>query len=352
MFIVLPFKRSFLHRQQQRPHAKMACVSQEYFNQHALHVRVGVTESVIEKMQTQIRALGEPGGGWSSHVPNSLTSISDKVNYLCMVVAIDYRHWGYDGVLRVGHAVAKKDFYVDVPNLGRCRGSQAMVEMLKAAGEGNISWYNSAWLSEIANKGVLRRVLTGIDASGAEMEIPDFEGRYQILLEISAAQQSSNMCFYSLFTSCGGRIWGPDGAIAALCSLHRRYNDVGSFHGSTVPLMKLAQLTIIAVASVAPDLFLVDELSQLTICPDYQVPKALRHIGALSYSDALAECIKRGILLERDGSMEVEVRLGSVIAAELLRKALGLSTGSMDFALWKIGRESIAPHHLCETCMY
>lgn len=322
------------------------------FNKASKHVKISITDATVNRMRDVLISLPKNKEGWSSHIPSTVTSDSERVNYISMVIAIDYRHWGFEGNLICGDPVQKKDFFARIQGLGKVRGSMAMVEMLKSAGEHGIPWHTHEWLSEAKNKSALKDVLTGVDQNDSSMVIPDFETRFRILEEIANSLHSRQLSFHSLFASCSGKIQGPGGALARLIELNSRYNDLNLFGGQWVPLLKLAQLTIIAVASVSPSLFYRDQMDTLTICPDYQVPKALKSIHALSYAERLEKLISGNILLESGGDEEVEIRLGSVLAARAIQLSLGISASDLDFALWKVGRESSENHHLCETIMY
>eukprot|EP00658_Telonema_sp_P-2_P068846 TRINITY_DN57843_c0_g1_i1.p1 TRINITY_DN57843_c0_g1~~TRINITY_DN57843_c0_g1_i1.p1 ORF type:complete len:188 (-),score=21.18 TRINITY_DN57843_c0_g1_i1:258-821(-) len=142
-----------------------------------------------------------------------------------------------------------------------------------------------------------------------------------------------------------------------LIDLHPRFQDFGEFpvgSGTMVPLLKLSKLTVISLQAAFPAMFPhTSQLELLSVCPDYQVPRALRELGVLIYSPSLANSIDTRVALAPGGIEEVEIRLGCMIAAEALRRSMGASVSTIDFVLWSYGRAGCKlPHHYCVTQMY
>ena len=122
------------------------------------------------------------------------------------------------------------------------------------------------------------------------------------------------------------------------------YRDVAKYRGFEVPLFKRAQITV-------ADLHLglsgegwghFEDLHQLTMFADNQVPHVLRVNGILHYSEHLASLIESGVYLERDSSEEVEIRACGLHAVDLIVDRLaekGVDTTAMavDNYLWDIG---------------
>ncbi|XQJ31629.1 Protein of unknown function (DUF2419), putative [Leishmania guyanensis] len=127
--------------------------------------------------------------------------------------------------------------------------------------------------------------------------------------------------------------------------------------------------------------------AKLSICCDYQIPKALRAAGLLLYDDYLACLVDRHVLLLPGSVEEVSIRVATLIAAErlleflntpeqkqaLLARGAGAAAAEvpgaavqlpekkscnvmhLDYALWYVGRYMLprkARHHLCRTIMY
>ena len=91
---------------------------------------------------------------------------------------------------------------------------------------------------------------------------------------------------------------------------------------------------------------------------DYQLPRALRFEGVLSYSPALAEAVDNGNLLVAGSIEELAIRATTenVIVAllELINERLAepISMVELDFALWVAGRKAGGRPHLCLTTAY
>lgn len=98
---------------------------------------------------------------------------------------------------------------------------------------------------------------------------------------------------------------------------------------------------------------------------DYEVPKILRHFGILRYSIELAARVDNGMILEKHGEMEVEIRAQTINAmSDLLcrvnekRLYAGLTLITMaelDYAIWNMGRSpefKQLRHHYTYTTAY
>ena len=96
---------------------------------------------------------------------------------------------------------------------------------------------------------------------------------------------------------------------------------------------------------------------------DPAVPSGLRLLGILIYSPELKNKIARQVLLTAGGKKEVLIRLATVYATQKLldsinfrrRQYLNQPTITMvelDNYMWKLGRASKLPQHLCKTTAY
>ena len=125
-----------------------------------------------------------------------------------------------------------------------------------------------------------------------------------------------------------------------------------------VPFWKLAQLSAwilhIEGAVQWPD------LERLTAFADYIVPAALRVLGVLRYSEALARAVDAWTPIEAGSPWEVEIRAATVwachelaLAVNRLRPAeLAVVDAQIDARLWLPFHTSHMPHHLTRTIYY
>lgn len=140
------------------------------------------------------------------------------------------------------------------------------------------------------------------------------------------------------------------------------YRDVADYGELQVPLYKRAQITAsdlhLALGGEPPADF--DDLDDLTMFADNQVPHVLRVDGVLRYSDRLSDRLEQNPVLESGSPEEVEIRACGVHAVELLVEALrsrGVDTTAraVDNVLW--ARGETPPHdagakHRTKTVYY
>lgn len=121
---------------------------------------------------------------------------------------------------------------------------------------------------------------------------------------------------------------------------------------------KLANLAVTMLASRLP----ITGTDRFPVFPDYMLPRHLRHVGILEYSDELATAIDTGEILEADSLPEMAIRWGTIHAAEQLRRRLHdagnlVTTPELDYWLWYqavLGprAEEMGRHHRCVTQAY
>ncbi|KAH9582161.1 Queuosine salvage protein family [Trypanosoma melophagium] len=379
---------------------------------------------------------------WLPAVPVNLRGdLEEVVNYLGMLIAIDFRHWGERGANDKGgetqtpvgsRVVDFCGFYATMP-LGEkdphaekdvgvgggrlLRGSAAMVYLLRrAVEEAGVYWHRpEVLLRQELNKNenekkeeneekeaLLCYCFRGHAGDEAEtpMWMPATQTRMRILMDIARELQKRGDSFYDIWCRSQGYLYHPNtpsrGFLAQLVNLHPRYKDVcvvrreNTNNSETVvevPVLKLAQLTALAIDDVMthmrdfieytpeydfsiPTLGAFHDRDKLTICCDYQIPKALRLLGIIEYNTHLAYLVDEGILLAPGGVEESSIRVAALVASEILLECLRRNVRTVegeeyrsvkwdspmvDHLLWWIGRHHADPsirHHLCSTIMY
>ncbi|KEG10007.1 hypothetical protein DQ04_04311040 [Trypanosoma grayi] len=406
---------------------------------HVNDVSVWATQprfgALVKSYLEEFSQTGVSSSHWLSSVPQCLRgSVEDVINYLGMLVAIDFRHWGErpsgsgGGEALVGSRVdGLCGFYATLPpeqsdqhaeksfGGGRVlRGSTAMTHLLRCAVEQHcIEWYRPSFMVQFATVDeaveALKSCFLGHEEDGkTPMWMPATRERVELLISVSLAQLERGTSFYKIWCSCEGYLYHPTepylGFIEQLLQLHHRYHD---FHllrkesanaekdlmtGGDVlkfPVLKLALLTASAVDSAithmpdaiekisqhdsrAPKCGAFHDKGQLTVCCDYQIPKALRLLGLIEYDAHLALLVDNGVLLAKDGAEEASIRVAALVASELLldflsssnfktlggdaaKKPIVWDATALDHMLWWIGRYNVdasVRHHLCRTIMY
>lgn len=117
------------------------------------------------------------------------------------------------------------------------------------------------------------------------------------------------------------------------------------------PLLKKAQLAISFVWLAAKERD-IDIDVDLTAFADYQIPRVLRALHLLEYSEDLAKKIDGSVLILSDGPEERALRAASILTIDMLSKRLGVPNAAIDHFLWTQRNAAKEPFHLCETTLY
>ena len=98
------------------------------------------------------------------------------------------------------------------------------------------------------------------------------------------------------------------------------FRDEHFFHGKTVRFYKRAQILTADVwaAFNGEDYGRFDDISHITIFPDYRIPQMLQSLNVLWYSPRLEARIKRQELIKSGDDHEIEIRGCSIWAVQLL----------------------------------
>lgn len=148
-----------------------------------------------------------------------------------------------------------------------------------------------------------------------------------------------------LVAEAGKRALNADDAQALAEAFPQSFED---------PYLKKAQLAVGAIAGLSqagyPE---AQGAIQLTALADYQVPRVLRVLNVLQYSDELAEKVDRQQLIAQDSLEENVIRAATVLAIEEISNRSGLSALAVDNRLWS--SQPLAggtPFHLTPTTRY
>ena len=147
------------------------------------------------------------------------------------------------------------------------------------------------------------------------------------------------------------------GRLAARLPLFR---DVAEWRGRRIPFLKRAQIAAfdlgLALGDGAPAL---QDRTRLTAFADYKLPQLLRADGVLVLGPDLAARVDARETLSAGEPVEVELRAATVVAVDLLARAVrerGVRTdaAAVDSRLWwhAQGRADLAPYHRVRTIWY
>ncbi|MEY4389212.1 MAG: hypothetical protein RLZZ432_931 [Chloroflexota bacterium] len=235
--------------------------------------------------------------------------------------------------------------------------SEAMVASLHRAIEAGEPLLDGAWAAR-ATRAELARIFRG------SIEMPMLDDRAQILNEVGATLVGRyGGSWRAWVDSCAPSLYADgDGLLERLAAEFPRFDDASDWRGERVRFMKLAQLGLWSLhlnlsrvgGSAIEDPWLA------TAFADYIVPVALRVMGIMHPSPALAAAIDEGREVPRDSEEEVELRALSIYAVARLTdeinalrpERLQLVSPQVDYRLWKSYHATHHPHHLTRTVMY
>ncbi len=148
---------------------------------------------------------------------------------------------------------------------------------------------------------------------------------------------------------------------ALLAKCFSSFDDRALYQGSEVQFFKRAQILVSDLfgAFNGQGLGRFDDLNSLTAFADYKLPQTLREDGVLVYSPALETLVDAQQELAAGDPREVEIRVATVWAVELLRQALSglgrqLAAFELDWLLWSQAqsRSLPRPYHRTRTIFY
>jgi hypothetical protein len=266
----------------------------------------------------------------------SILSEKDKISFLLVLDSISFSYWG-----NPKWSVKYKGEIFD--------GAWGMITSLGKAVENKVPILNMRYLSKI-NEKYFEKITQG------NVKIPLFEERVEILKEIGTIVTEK---FQGDFSNLIKK--SENDAIKLLNLIITNFpsfEDSCLYLGKRIYFYKRAQLLVSDIHQML-DLKLKN-INQLTACADYKLPKILRQLGILEYSEELENKIDNKIELPRGSEEEIEIRAGTIWANEFIKKELKkkipkINTIHINDHLWLLGQtksEKDKPYHLTRTTAY
>lgn len=281
-------------------------------------------------------ALDPRGHDLVVHLPGSQAELS---NLLLLIDALNFCFWSPDPIRITWRDQVYRRF-------------EAMFVSLMLAAKFDRQWFEPRhWLCVPREE--IRQVLGG---SG---ELLMLDEREQVIRETGRTLLDRfDGQFLNAIESVNRRAWP---LAVLLMTNFDSFRDVSTYDGRPVFFMKRAQICAldISLAWEAQGYGALAGLDELTAFADYRVPQALRHLGILRLTDALAARIEEERELARDSEEEVEIRAATLHAVERMKAAAvqaGKTTQSwqVDWYLWALGRSADirVNHHRTRTVFY
>lgn len=237
------------------------------------------------------------------------------------------------------------------------RGAFAMWACLARAIETTPEFLSGRYLANLSLP-VVREIFRG------DTVIPLVEERWRVLQEVGTVlEQQYGGYFHNLFESARFSALGGDGIVDKLLKDFPSFRDE-TYHvltGTVLRFAKRAQLMAMMYHGRAMSSDSLPKLSDpdsLGPIADYSIPRSLHSKGVLRYAPELETKVKARQIIEKDTVEEQEIRAQAIHAQVLLlhelrgQFRLTVSTLSLDYKLWMLGRTAAEPHHLTKTLAY
>lgn len=237
-------------------------------------------------------------------------------------------------------------------------GADAMVGSIKRAMEEGIPILDADYLSTITSKD-MKHIFRG------NMELPLLPERTKIFREVGRVlKKKYDGHFSNLAEQAGYKAFDKgNGMVERLVRDFPSFRDESTHQetGKSLIFDKRAQLAVGMLYSrlAGTGLFECPDVGDLTVFADYQLPRGLRTMGILKYDEALADKVDTHKGIEKDSSMEQELRATTIVAAKLLeeelnkKEALHVDARGIDFLLWWNARQDkTSSHHMTVTTAY
>jgi hypothetical protein len=95
-----------------------------------------------------------------------------------------------------------------------------------------------------------------------------------------------------------------------------------------------------------------EDLNNLHVPADYQVPKMLNHYGCIIYAEDLTDAIENNTIIEKHSQAECEIRAATVLAIKKLCDLTGWNVAEVDGYFFTRRHDATNPFHLTITTDY
>jgi hypothetical protein len=195
------------------------------------------------------------------------------------------------------------------------------------------------------------------------MEIPLLEKRVELLNNAGKVLSGRYKGRFSTFLDhCAPALHTPSkqGIVDKLTKEFACYQDSEMYDGKEVVFNKRAQLAPCMLASrfTNDDLFHVQDINEVTVFADYNLPRALHGLGILKYAPELERKVLGRELIAKGSEEEVELRAFTIATSKMILSVANrycntpLTCVQLDYKLFSVGRKMQEPHHLTMTTAY
>ncbi|MDO8561025.1 MAG: queuosine salvage family protein [bacterium] len=247
-------------------------------------------------------------------------------------------------------------------------GAYAMWACLKRAEGDGISITDARFLRDKQKwtKELARFVFRGTEPVPV---IPMLIERHKLLRDSAVFLEGYRNKWMNVFKLAKFRAFNDgSGAVELLANFSSYHDEYLGFSGSSgpaIPFYKRAHLFVQMYEGRARASEVLPRIKdpELLILPaDYELPRALRAKQITEYSPALLERIVNKREVKEGSRMEIEIRLATVEAGEILEKEINFlrkahnlplyTKVETDYLLWTSGRAHSETHHITRTTKY
>lgn len=235
------------------------------------------------------------------------------------------------------------------------KGAMGMSACLKRAWEEKIPIFEGKYLAEI-KENEMKKIFFG------NIEIPMLKERTEIFNEVGKVLSGEyGGRFHNFFEQHGKKLFNEkNGLIEKIILEFPSFDDSTIYQNQKVRFNKRAQLFTAVLHETFPEqkLFSQEELDNLTVFADYQLPKSLRDLGIINYEKSLAERVDLQKIIPAKSQEELEIRASTIHASQKLREEINklreekINALNLDYKLWGEGRKNPGFHHLTPTIAY
>ena len=330
---------------------------------------VRINQTKLKEFSERLRS--EPIMHWTFQSPVQLSGLSDRemITLLFVFNAISFNSWGtpkwkveYHGVegergtwsmlLAIKRATNKGKEVTDqikkfnFPVTATFEGAFEGWDANRSIENGYSSHILDPYFLAAIKPEQLGKILKGKDGA----EIPLLDERTKIL----------NMLGRRIISECNGDLGniidvsGRD----VMSFVHLVLQTFPFFHDQalfrTVQVFFHKKIQLLA-ADLNNTFNMFDNMEMLTGCADYILPMVLRYFGVLEYSRELAGKVDSGIEIPKDHLDELEIRICTIEAIELLRKLIPeINSMQINDILWLMKSQlpNKMQHHLVRRIEY
>ncbi len=192
------------------------------------------------------------------------------------------------------------------------------------------------------------------DMLKGNVEIPLLKERYDCLTKMNKYLDSIGRDFYDEIKDMKNDIELLD----YLVNTFEYFRDESMYEGKRIYFYKRAQLITSDILHVRRLVEGVDvDYSNLLGCADYKIPQVMNSLGILEYSDEVNKMLEEKIEVEKDSSIEVEIRANDLVVIDYIYKKLDGKVTRMDIndCIWLLGqdkRRMTKNYHRTRTICY